>query len=69
MLGVGIDPNTASWGGMLASQIGYLTALPPAREHLAHEQARGRPQPGRAADGRRGPALLGEQIRAQPDGV
>ena len=27
MLGVGIDPNTASWGGMLASQIGWLTAL------------------------------------------
>jgi len=27
MLGVGIDPNTPSWGGMLASQIGWLTAL------------------------------------------
>jgi peptide/nickel transport system permease protein len=27
MLGVGLDPNTASWGGMLASQIGWLTAL------------------------------------------
>jgi len=27
MLGVGIDPNTRSWGGMLASQIGWLTAL------------------------------------------
>jgi peptide/nickel transport system permease protein len=27
MLGVGIDPNTPSWGGMLAGQVGWLTAL------------------------------------------
>jgi peptide/nickel transport system permease protein len=27
MLGVGMDPNTASWGGMLATQIGWLTNL------------------------------------------
>lgn len=27
MLGVGIDPNTPSWGGMLALKVGWLTAL------------------------------------------
>ncbi len=27
VLGVGIDPNTPSWGGMLATKIGWLTSL------------------------------------------
>jgi peptide/nickel transport system permease protein len=27
MLGIGMDPNTASWGQMLATQIGWLTNL------------------------------------------
>ncbi len=27
ILGVGIDPNTPSWGGLLASKVGWLTAL------------------------------------------
>jgi peptide/nickel transport system permease protein len=27
ILGLGIDPNTPSWGGLLASKVGWLTAL------------------------------------------
>jgi peptide/nickel transport system permease protein len=27
ILGVGIDPNTPSWGGLLAIKVGYLTSL------------------------------------------
>jgi peptide/nickel transport system permease protein len=27
ILGVGIDPNTPSWGGLLSSKVGWLTAL------------------------------------------
>lgn len=27
ILGIGIDPNTPSWGGLLATKVGWLTAL------------------------------------------
>ena len=66
MLGVGIDPNTASWGGMLASQIGWLTALASGESLSLTSRLGGRPQPGRAGARPARRPLLGEQIRRGP---
>jgi peptide/nickel transport system permease protein len=66
MLGVGIDPNTASWGGMLASQIGWLTAL--ASGESLSLSSRLVVVPSLAVLGTAGAAaVLGEQIRRALD--